>query len=83
MEHHRFVRMALGLVSVLFVCAVTVMPVAAGDDGDDAKPAAQFVVAGTAGSDGDGHTLGVEWTLRYDRESDGIVRPLGVEWTRS
>jgi hypothetical protein len=80
MDHHRFVRMALGLASVLFACAVSVMPVAAGDDGDTSKPAGQLtVVASKSGDDGQ---LGVEWT-RYSREAGGLTRPLGVEWTRS
>jgi hypothetical protein len=80
---HRFVRIALGLTSVLFACAVTVIPVAAGDDGDASKPAAQYVVvADKDGEDGNTQTLGVEWT-RSSRDSGGIVRPLGVEWTRS
>jgi hypothetical protein len=80
---HRFVRMALGLASVLVACAVTVIPVAAGDDGDTTMPPAEYVVVSdNSGEAGKSQRSGVEWT-RDDRDSGGIMRPLGVEWTLS
>jgi hypothetical protein len=76
MTHSRFVRIALGLASVVMACAVTVTPVAADEDGDASKSAPQFTIVTKVGTDGSPVLIRV---IRPD--PGGIVKPFGVEWT--
>jgi hypothetical protein len=74
MDSHRFVRIALGLATVLLFGQGSVMLASANEDDGGPPPVTRSFVQ---------PKLGLEWTRIGSDDDGGIIRPLGVEWTRS